>query len=193
MELGKNLWIFLISLLFFQFSPSHAKETQKELKASDLVGVRVQFQQPLTLDLGRYKEDEKAKMKKGDVQYFVTYDVILRIKDKENVPFCTFSIVQIIKHHAEDYAAASSEILEKIHQRKTIFLDTKLTWKIKAPIVTEGSLQMILETENQSANVECRIPETQEDTNENLLVATALKILLNNKAKLMKNGKEYIF
>jgi len=175
----------LIVTLFFI---SYAKAQQ----ISDFSGVQIQFKQPISFALGKYAEDSKAQVAKGEVQYNVSYDSVIKAREDAASPFCTLSISKVIRHKTQDYAQASNEIIEKLHQKKTILLPENETLSIKEAFIAYGAIQFKMESKKESHILaECITPGAKETDEVAPLIENLLETLKNNQAKLTKKGKEF--
>ncbi len=177
--------------LFFAFL-AHAKETPKKLTISNFDGVQIQFSQSLSFELGKYAEDSKARVSKGEVIYVVSYDTVIKSKDEVNSPFCKLSVVKTIRHKTHDYAQASNEILEILQQKKTILFEAKEIFSIKEALIENDSIQLKIDSKKESNIIaECITPGFKEDEDKQILLENVLKTFHNSQAKLTKNGKEF--
>lgn len=182
--------VFIITL-FFTLQASAVLPIQ-EFKLSDLVGVQIQFNQPVSFGLGKYAEDSKAQVSKGEVQYVVNYDAVIKAKESADSPFCTFSVTKNIKHQTRDYAQASNEIIEILQQKKSITLDAKESLYIKEAVLSHSVIQLKIESKKESRILaECITPGAKEEDEAQPLLKNMLETLLNNQAKLTKKGKEF--
>ena len=180
-----------ITILFFILHAG-AESPSKELKASEFVGVQIQFNQPVSFGLGKYAEDSKAQFSKGEVQYIVHYDAVIKAKEAANSPFCTFSIAKTIKHKTRDYAQASNEIIEILQQKKTVTLDAKEIFSVKEVALDHSVIQLKIESKKENRILaECITPEAKEEEDPKVLWENMLETLFNNQAKLTKKGKEF--
>lgn len=182
----------LLILALFLGLPAVALTYPKDLKISDFLEVQIQFNQPLSFNLGKYAEDSKPQASKGEVQYNVNYDMVVKEKETIDSPFCTFSIAKTIKHENRDYAQASNEIIEILQQKKTITLETKEVLIVKEAALAHPVIQFKIESKKEGRIfAECITPGAKEDEEPGVLLKNVLNTLLNSQAKLTKKGKNF--
>lgn len=164
------------------------------LQISDFSGVQIQFKQPISFALGKYAEDSKAQVAKGEVQYNVNYDSVIKAREEATSPFCTLSVSKIIKHKTQDYAQASNEMIEKLHQKKTILLPENESLSIKEASIADGAILFKMESKKENRILaECITPGAKDTDEVAPLIENLLETLKNNQAKLTKKGKEFPF
>lgn len=182
--------VFIMTLFFI--ANAGAVTIPKDLKAGDFTGVQIQFNQPLSFGLGKYAEDSKAQVSKGEVQYIVSYDAVIKAKEEASSPFCTFSITKKIKHKTQDYAQASNEIIEILQQKKVIILEAKEILNVKEAVLDHAVIQLIIESRKESQILaECISPGAKEEDDPQPLWTNMLETLFNNQVQLRKKGKEF--
>lgn len=180
-----------ITAFFFAFQVRAILPTQN-FKLSDLSGVQIQFNQSLSFGLGKYAEDSSAQVSKGEVQYKVNYDVVMKAKEEADSPFCTFSIAKNMRHRTQDYAQASNEIIEILQQKKNIVFEPKENLNIKDATISHAVIELKIESKKESRILaECITPGAKEDEDPQVLLKNMLETLLNSQAKLTKKGKEF--
>lgn len=182
----------LTLFLLFVAGISEAQKVEEKLKASDFKEVQVQFEKPLSFILGKYSEDSKAQVAKGEIQYLVNYDTSLKYQEQELSPLCLLSIQKIVKHKAQDYAQASNEILEMLYEKRNHTLDTKGVWTIKDISISNRTTTIKLEATNgEKILAECVTPTVKDNEEEYQLLEDVLRTLTSSHIKLTKKGKEF--
>lgn len=163
-----------------------------EVKISDFKGVEIHLSQPVSFRLGKYSEDAKAEVAKGEVQYLVNYDLVLKAKEDAKSSFCTFSVNKVIKHKTRDYAQASNEIIEILQQKKAVNLEAKDVLTIQEASLENSVIVLKLESKKENRIIaECITPEVKDDEDSKVLLNNLLETLNNNQIKLRKKGKDF--